>query len=362
MPAIVQLIVNQQTLPVRSGALTVLSADTIKVTLDSSFHIPPGLSAKTNEFVLQLYDKAAPQFSPFLSVEVGPLKLNGGNTNFSIQDQVQKVTDQASLTSWFGNFYDGNKVDLSVRGTHAEISLGALKSSPRLDKTITMQGLNGLKGLSMQKLNFLFPTQNGINIRGDLILPNTSPMALSFGDITLELSSGNLTAGSLTLKDITIQPGNHTQSFEGFLDLNKIIGNLSGFLSSQSLPLGEGVVQLNATAKTITIDGQHITFLEDVLGKRPLTVNISVVTVLSDIVSGLLKGGGVIQGDGPQNGTTLIDALSGVFANQTLLGSIAGHWSKQQKRSTDVTSSSLLGDSAMWSLVKLGLKMKAMQK
>ncbi len=364
LPAIVQLIVNQQTLPVRSGSLDVIAPDKIKITLDSSFRVPPGLKAKTNEFVLQLYDKSAPEFSPFLSVEVPPLVLNGGNTNFSIKDQVQPITNLPSLTSWFGGFYDApGDYDLSVRGTEAVISLGALKSEPRLDKTITLQGLNKLQGLEMRKLEFLFPTQNGINLKGNLMLPNLSPLALSFGDITLDIASGDLKLGQLTLAGITIQPGNQTQSFEGFIDLNAIIGNLSGFLGSQSKPLGEGVVQLNATASKVVVNGEHITFLEEILGKRPLAVNISVVTLLSDILSGLLKGGGAITGDGPGNGTDLINALSGVFANQTLLGSIAGHWSKHKTRSLDsgLESRSMLGDNAMWNMVKLGLKLKAMQ-
>ncbi|OAA71490.1 hypothetical protein ISF_02041 [Cordyceps fumosorosea ARSEF 2679] len=365
LPAIVQLIVNQQTLPIRSGYLNVVAPDTIKLTLDSSFRIPPGLKATTNEFVLQLYDKSAPKFSPFLSVEVPPLTLNGGNTNFSIKDQTQKVTDMESLTSWFGGFYDApGSYDLSVRGTQAVISLGALKSEPRLDKTITVQGLNKLQGLQMKKLEFLFPTQNGINIKGDLMLPNLSPLALSFGDIELNIASGDLKVGHLTLSDITLQPGNQTQSFEGFLDLNAVIGNLSTFLGSQSLPLGEGVLQLNATATSVIVNDQHITFLEEILGKRPLAVNISVVTLLSDLLSGLLKGGGAITGSGPNNGTDFIDKLSGVFANQTLLSGIAGHWTKHKTRSLGdggLESRSLLGDNAMWNMVKLGLKLKAMQ-
>ncbi|OAQ99688.1 hypothetical protein LLEC1_05471 [Akanthomyces lecanii] len=366
LPAIVQLIVNQQTLPVRGGALDVIGPEKIKITLDSSFRTPPGLKAKTNDFVLQLYDKSAPEFSPFLSVEVPPLKLDGGNTNFSITDQVQPITDLASLKTWFAGFYDApGDYDLSVRGTKAVISLGALKSEPRLDKTIKLQGLNKLQGIEVRKMEFLFPTQNGVNVRGDLVLPNVSPLALSFGDISLDVSSGDLKVGTFNLVGIKILPGNHTQSFEGFIDLNTIVGNLSAFLGSQSLPLGKGVVQLNATASKIVVGDEHVTFLEEVLSKRPLTVNVSVVTLLSDILSGLLKGGGAITGDGPNNGTDFINIISNVFANQTLLGNIAGHWTKQkQTRSLDsgLESRSLLGDNAMWNMVKLGLKLKAMQK
>lgn len=346
-----------------SGALNVLDPNTIKVTLDSAFKIPKGLSAKTNEFALQLYDKGAPEFSPFLQIMVGPLKLNGGSTNFSVKDQVQPVTNQESLTDWFATFYDQSTVDLSVRGTDAEISLGALKSKPRLDKTITMAGLRKFSGINIQKLNFLFPPKaNGNNIQGDLMLPNYSPMALSFGTIDLELTSGDLKVGKLTLADINIEPGNHTQSFEGVLDLNTVISNLSGFLGSQSKALGEGNLQLNATAKSVELDGAPIKFIEDVLKTRPLTVDISIVTVATDLISGLLKSGGQISGDGPSNGTSFIDVISGVLGNQTLLSGIQGHWTKHAKRSPSIHDRSLLGDNMMWNLMKLGLKMKSMKK
>ncbi|KAJ6787669.1 hypothetical protein PWT90_10360 [Aphanocladium album] len=365
LPAVVQLIVNQQNLPVRSGALNVIAPDKIKVSLDSSFHIPSGLKAKTNDFVLQLYDKSAPKFSPFLTVEVPPLNLNGGTTNFSITDQVQPITDQDSVQSWFAGFFDAKDMqELGVRGTKATISLGALKSEPRLDKTILVQGLNQFKGIDIQKLNFLFPSQNGVNIRGDLMIPNRSPLSLSFGDINLKLTSGDMEIGWLKLKDITIRPGNETQTLEGFIDLEKVLGNLGPFLSSQSIPLGRGMVEINATADSVVVNGEHVTFLEKVLGTRPLTVDLSIVTFATDLISGLLSGSGTITGDGPNNGTAFINAISSVFGNQTLLGGITNHWTKHRKRSIDagLDSRSMLSDSAMWNMVKLGLQLKGMQR
>lgn len=327
--------------------------------------MPPGLSAKTNSFDLQLYDKAAPSFSPFLTVQVAPLKLNGGSNNFSITDQLQPITDLDSVQSWFAGFYDATGPhDLSVRGTKAVISLGALHSQPRLDKTITVEGLNQLKGLAIQKLDFLFPPQNGNNLRGELMIPNPGKLALSIGDVVFRATSGDIEIGKLTVSGINIKPGNHTQSFEGNLDLQKIISNIGPFLSSQSNALGEGVVQLNATAESVTVDGNHVTFLEKVLATRPLSVNISIVTLLSDLISGLLSGTGSITGDGPNNGTELINVISNVFSNQTLLGGITNHWTKHRARSAEagLESRSLLNDNAMWNMVKLGLKLKAMQK
>ncbi|KAJ3474447.1 hypothetical protein NLG97_g9841 [Lecanicillium saksenae] len=364
LPAVVQLIVNQQTLPVRSGALNVVAPDKIKVSLDSSFSTPPGLKASTNEFVLQMYDKGAPEFSPFLTVEVPPLHLNG-KTNFSIKDQVQPITDLKSVENWFGGFLDApGSYDIGVRGTKATISLGALKSHPRLDKTIQIQGLNRFRGLDIKKLKFAFNNTDGSNISGDLMIPNRSPMSLSFGDIKFKLMSGDLEIGWLKLNDITIKPGNMTQSLVGYIDLQKAISNLGPFLASQSGPLGRGVLQINTSVESVVVNGEHVTFLENALSTRPLTTDISIVTFATDLLGGLLGSSGSILGDGPNNGTDFINAISGVFANKTLLGGISNHWTKHTRRNLDsgLESRSLLDNNAMWNMVKLGLKLKGLQQ
>lgn len=362
IPAVVQLIVNQQNLPILGGSFLVQGTDLLQVNLNSSFTTP--LPAKTNNFTMYLYNKDnTSEFSPWLGLDIPALDLNG-KTLFHVADQQQRITNGSEFTDWFGRFFDQKEVDIDVRGSGAKISLGILESYPVLDKKITISGLNQFDGLAIQRLEFLFPPKDGKNIKGTIFLPNHSPLELGFGDSTFNVKSGDITAGFIVLNNVILQPGDNTVDFEGLLDLNAIVSNLSPFLDSQATALGDGKLELNVTGNHTIINGQRLTYLENILNNRTLTTRLSIVTVLSDIVSGLVKSTNGSSGNstgGPENGSQFINAISGVFGNSTLLKQVSSHWdgsssaSKREKRQP-------FNEGLAWNVIRMFMKMNMKKK
>ena len=338
----------------------VQGTDRLRVNLNSSFTTP--LPAKTNNFTMYLYNKDPPEFSPWLHLNIPALDLHG-ETPFHVQDQMQTITNGSEFTDWFGRFFDQEEITLDVRGSGATISLGVLESHPVLDKEIKFKGLNRLDGLAIQQLEFLFPPQDDKNIKGTLFLPNYSPLELGLGTSTFNVKSGDLTVGYITIEDVILSPGDNMQSFEGKLDLNVIATNLSPFLTSQSNALGEGKLELNVTGNHTMKNGERLTYLENVLNARTLTTRLSIITVPSDIVSGLAKSTSLTSSNstGPEDGSQFISAISGVFSNSTLLKQVAGHFDKSSS-SSERAKRQPLNEGLAWNVIKMAMKMNMNKK
>ncbi|MDU6242093.1 MAG: DUF3712 domain-containing protein, partial [Bradyrhizobium sp.] len=153
--------------------------------------------------------------------------------------------------------YDLTMVELSVRADPT-IHLGELTSTPHLDKTIKLPGLNNLKGFGITDLTVMLPPKDGKNIKGTLNLPNSGVLTLEIGNLTLNLLSGKIRLGEITIYDLALPPGNNSCAFDGMLFLDTLGPNLATILADQAGPLGRGVIELNATGNATVVNGVHI--------------------------------------------------------------------------------------------------------
>ncbi len=329
LPAIVQLIVNQQPLPILGGSFQFQTPDSMLVNLNSSFKSP--LPASIQPFSLQLYNRATPTFSPWLTMKIPKLRVNG-NSQIRVVNQVQQITDGDEFTKWFGKFVDQEEVDLDVRADTATVNLGILESRPVLDKTITFKGLNLHRGIRLEHAQLVLPAVNGRNLKGMLMIPNKSPISFGIGDYTLDVFAGGVNIGYITILDTVLRPGNNAQALDGFIDLNVVAANLGVIIASQAASLADGMIEVTVTGRECYINGQRSTYIENVLNHRVLIIHASIATLVGDIVGGLFVPQ-LNTGHGTEEGSSLIGAFSTVFSNQELMGRLAGRWNKTKKRS-----------------------------
>ncbi|KAM3510383.1 hypothetical protein MY10362_000007 [Beauveria mimosiformis] len=339
LPAIVQLIVNQQPLPVLGGSFLFQTPDSMLCNLNSSFKSP--LPASIQPFSLQVYNRATPTFTPWLTMQIGKIKVNG-ETQIRVINQMQHITDGDEFAKWFGKFVDQEELDLDVRADTATINLGILESRPVLDKTITFKGLNLDRGIRLEHAQLVFPLVNGYNLKGMLTIPNKSPIAFGIGDYTLDVFAAGVNIGYITIKDTILRPGDNLQALDGFIDLRVLVANLGAIIKSMAPSLADGMMEVTVTGRECYINGQRLTLIENVLNHRSLTIHGSIATVLADLVGGLLMPQ-LDAGHGTNQGSSFIDAISTVFSNQTLMGNIADHWNKTRKRSEGGTQRRMLG-------------------
>ena len=346
-----QLLLNNQELPVHGGALQALSPSQVSLSLNLSLNTP--LPVTIDPILLFLYNKDTSNFSPFINITLPEQHVNG-NTNAILTNQTVTITNETELVGWFNDVLDQPQVKLSIRGDPT-VHLGALESKPHLEKTINLPALNKLDGLAIQDLQLVLPgDKNGNNLKGTLNLPNWGVLTLGLGNLTLNLLLGDVRIGLITLYDVVLPPGNNTRSFSGEVYLKSILPNIGAILASQADALSQGNIQLYVSGNSTTVNGEHIKFIEAVLNKARLPIPLSVIKLVSDVAGSLLGGGHA----------SLMDIVSEVFGNSTLLQDIVGHWNTTNVLKNETQNSVVrfkragLRSSMAWSMLKLGIKMK----
>jgi len=157
--------------------------------------------------------------------------------------------------------------------------------------------------------------------------------------------------GLINIYDLVLKPGNNSASFEGNFFFDELVPNLKDVLDSQKEPLGNGYVEFFATGNSTKVDGVRIPYLEGVLNKKRIRFTIPVISLLGDVLGGVL---GADQG-------SLLDIFGEAVGNTTLLEGILGRWDNMNQKNSNSTKSSLLKrqkSSQAWKLNLLRLGMK----
>lgn len=352
MPAIVQRILDNQAMPVYGGAFIAVSSKELNVSITTSLDTP--LPANIDPVTLFMYNAETPEFSPFVNITLPQMHVDG-ETEINIPGQTVAITNETELIYWFSNVFDNPKVQLSTRGDSV-VRLGALHSNAHIQKTVEVSSLNKLSGFGIQHMQLMMPAEaNGTNIQGTLNLPNWGALTLGIGNLSLNLMSGDLRIGLITVYDVLIPPGNNTRYFNGELYLDVVFQNLGTILSSQGDALSEGNIQIDATGNSTVVNGEHIHFIEAILNNRRVTSMIPVVKLVGDLISSFTNGSQV----------SIPNLLDDVFGNSTLIQDILTHWNTtttagdstaaKGKRSQPSLRKGVLGPGL--SLLKLGMKM-----
>lgn len=349
IPAIVQNILNGQDLDVTGGSIQATSPDHVKMSIDTSLDTP--IPARLDEVDLNLYNKDTEPMSSFLKLRLPGMHINK-KTAVAVTNQTLAVTNQTELTAWFNEFFDKPEVDLSLDG-EPTVHLGTLKYTRSLDKTIKVPSLNYLYGCSVLDLNFMLKSSDTkYNMKGHFNIPNAGVLTLGLGNLTFNLESGNTRLGLLHLDNVNLKPGNNSIPFYGVFYFDELVPNLSAVLDSQKESLHNGYILFHATGNSTIVDGKHIPYLEGVLNRKRIPFTLSVISLLGDVLGGIL---------GADRGS-LLDIFGEAVGNTTLFDNLLDHWSsssgdgKDQSMRRSLTKKQKGGRSWMINLLKLGLR------
>ncbi|KPM40504.1 hypothetical protein AK830_g6046 [Neonectria ditissima] len=350
IPVIIQNVLNGQHLPIYGGTLQALSPTNVNMTLHTSLDTPLGV--KLDPTVLNLYNKNTTDFSPFLKLNLPELHIHH-KTDVTVTNQTLLVTNETELLSWFNEFFDKPAVKLSVKAS-TNVHLGSLKYKPSLDKTIEIPSLNYLDGFGVRDMEFLLKTNDTkYNMKGHLNIPNSGALALGLGNLTFNLVSGETNLGIVHLYNVLLKPGNNSVPFDGDFYFQELVPNLATVLDSQKAALGQGRIEFNATGNSTIVDGKHIKYIEGVLNKKRIKFQIPVITLLSDVVGGVLG----------SDQASLLDILGSAVGNSTLFEHLLDHWETTGQAGNSTSTRSVVkrskaGRSWMWKLIRLGIRSK----
>lgn len=315
IPAIVEDILKKQALPINGGVVKAFRPDALSLSLETELSSP--LPVKLGALTLALYKKEGKNFFPFTHVSFPPQQVSK-NTVIKIENQTNKIENRTELVKWLNDVFNSDEVELAARG-RPNLKLASLKYKPHLDKVITLPGLRKLEGFALEKIDLSIPpASKDITFKGRVMLPNWGRLTLDLGNVTFNVFLGDLNVGELLLKKVLLPPGNTTLDAEGKLELRTVISNLGQVLSSQSQALGKGQIELGVQAKKVEYNGQRIPYVEDLLNPKRLTAPVSILTLLTSALNGLVGGMG--------GGGDVLDSIGNVFGNKTFIQGLLDNW------------------------------------
>ncbi|KAI5917204.1 hypothetical protein F4810DRAFT_68946 [Camillea tinctor] len=335
IPAIAQDIVNKAHLPVYGGSLRAISQDSLSIGLQTSLTIPSGLHVQLDPTELWLYNKDGSGFIPYTMVPLGAQYVTG-TTDITVADEAE-VLNVTGIETFLAKFLASDSVDLSFKG-NTTAHLGAIRSHINMDKTLTVPGLRNLTGLSINSANFVLPPEaDGSNLIGNLTLPNWSSLELGFGNITFNIWTGDILVAKASVVEVLLQPGNNTLPFRGEVFLDTVLANFVEVLRSQSGILGSGKIALGITGNETTINGQHITYVENVLNRARLSSELPLMQLFTDVFGSVLNGDTSLGGIGDllknatgRSNSTGDNPLSDLLGGLNITGSAAAETSLQE--------------------------------
>jgi len=354
LPALAQRIVNDTDLPIHAADLRPINATHLRAGISTSLSLPAGLNIKLDACDLWLYNPASPS-SPYARIPIPDQHLSSSSGgNLAIDGIIGEVTDPAQINTWLTSALTQRNTSISVRAS-TTAWLGAIKLPLTIDKTVTIPALRNLVGAILARSQLYVPAllPSGTNIAGTMVLPNYSLLTMDLGNVTLNalLSSGDddskqeVLIGRVDIQDALLYPGNQSLPFTGEVYLDAILQNLIPLASGQLGSVFEGgFVTLTASGNQTLVEGQHISYLEDVLAEARIRVEVPLSRLLNDVVSSFDAGtlsvegvfgeiwDGLVGGGGEGNSTT---ALGEILGNLTqgedgtpggLLDDVIGNW------------------------------------
>ncbi|RMZ38050.1 hypothetical protein CA14_005074 [Aspergillus flavus] len=288
IPAIAQRLVNDASIPIHSAAIMQPTPDGLTFSLSASLSVPLGLSVRIDAFNLSLFNRGVKPMKPYVTVPLEGLRLKG-KSDITITNQTTKIQDQDQFTTILSNAVYSERFKLSAYGK-ATAHLGKIKVPLKLDKDIELNGLNMLKGFSIDNAGVVLPPEaDGSNLLGQATLPNYSVVTFALGNVTLDLKIDDIILGNGTINNVLLKPGNNSVPLRAVVDIPNAIKNIAPILAAETNALSQGNVMISASGQSTIYEGEHIPYFEKVLNNLTISANVPILKVLFGTISTLVS-------------------------------------------------------------------------
>ncbi|KAJ9388412.1 hypothetical protein DTO063F5_2743 [Paecilomyces variotii] len=284
VPAIAQDVLDKSKLVITEAHIMQPRPDSVVLTMLSALNLA-GFSVYMDAMTLGLF---VPQVgpSPFVNLYLPATKVHG-NTTLGVSNQFTPIINH---TGWQAFVDNAVNLDVGVVGMEGKstVHMGKLHANLNMYKEVPSNALNQFKGFAIEDSRLLLPPEaDGTNLLANASLPNPSVMTLEIGNTTLNLLSGDLVIGNATINDLVIRPGNNSAPVRGFLDLHKIIQNLSSILQTQRSAIQNGYIELTSIGTGVTYEGVTVPYYEKVLKNLTLKAQVPIAGLIINTIHGI---------------------------------------------------------------------------
>src|ERR1700760_3218673 len=124
---------------------------------------------------------------------------------------------------------------------------------------VSFAGLNGLKGFQVRNITIsLLPEADGTNMRGQVYIPNPSPMTIQMGTVTQNIFVEGKQIGVATIPNLQLKPGDNLIPMQSVSDQGTVISLITTKYKEENL-------QIDIVGNSSIYNGQHLPYFEKAL-------------------------------------------------------------------------------------------------
>ncbi|KAF7167979.1 hypothetical protein CNMCM5623_001173 [Aspergillus felis] len=210
----------------------------------------------------------------FATVKVPEVKANDGTVvNIS---QPLDLSDVGAFGGFATAVMQNEEIKLNIYGKPDLKEGGLPRIGVAYNKTVTMKALNKLEGFAITEMHVLTGnSSNGANFGGTVYIPNPSPITISMGNVTLDLSVEGGSIGTTYLNDLKLVPGNNTRPMTAAVQLTAIAPFIAKY------PNGIPVAISGSSTNSSVYNGQAIPYFSQALASNTLNVTLDLAKLLT---------------------------------------------------------------------------------
>ncbi|KAI9734221.1 MAG: hypothetical protein M1834_002323 [Cirrosporium novae-zelandiae] len=277
-PKIAQSDINKSTLYIQSQAFTDPTTSSIRVTQHGFTHSSSSYHPQLDSWNASLYVGAAT--TPFAYVQIPHMHA----TSTATQDinQTLQISHLGRMTSYVTTVLGSAEYQLRIKGRVKLHEMAFPATTVDYDKTVTLKGLNGLKGLKIVDFNLMGTTDaEGHNVNGTLMIPNPSNMTIELGNVTTYMYLPSLPTtpiGTALIPSLTLTPGNNTYAYLSTTNESLVLTQITKTYTDMILPI-------TIVGKSAVNDaGEHLEYFEKGLRENVIkNVSLDASVVLGSL-------------------------------------------------------------------------------
>ncbi|OJD29288.1 pre-mrna processing factor 4-like protein [Diplodia corticola] len=238
------------------------------VTSTSSYH--PTLSSFNGSLFLE---DSLPDIKPFGYITIPEVKSES-EVQVDVEQDVE-VADMDQFIAYNKLVISSEEFRLGLRG-RPSVKLDGLPSfDVDYNKVVTMKGLNKLAGLAITSADIrTTPEPDGATLLGTLFIPNPSVLAVSMGNVTMDLSVNGTSIGYTLIPDLNLMPGNNTFNMRSYVDTKLVLGLVTKQYTDFVLPLDI------IGNRSVNSAGERIPWLEAAIKENTIRYDLDLSTAL----------------------------------------------------------------------------------
>ncbi|KAK8203931.1 hypothetical protein IWZ00DRAFT_446412 [Phyllosticta capitalensis] len=345
VPKIAQQALDKAKLNITSEELTDPRPDSFHIALNSTVHSSSPFKPILKSFNASLYigNGSDSNAKPFAYVTIPQMKVNPGDNVMYLEQDVS-IANMDAFVAYSKQVLGSEEFQMAIKGRPG-LKLGGLPTyTLNFKQVVTQKGLNKLSGFAINNITLPTNETDGANLLGIVTMQNPTLLALTLGNVTMDLYVNGEKIGTSLIPHVALEPEKsnaatpkvatntslaattggtpNTFALRGWVDLGKILSLATLNYTNMILPvdvLGQDV--RGAQNETLS-------YFTSALKATPIRYDLDVGKVITNLVNSDLNQVGLATRTlGDQLGDdvcsavgSMLEAMGVACGNGTLLG------------------------------------------